>query len=178
MSRINRVPYGLQDLLGSQNFGDNPSELGGVVSPVLDMYQFMKLERREFVINAAGSTRTTPGNFSNIVVPQGEIWMVEMIGATMNKNAAWVVGEQVVITAALDAVVNSTFPTVEHPLGEIGSFECTGAASSGLFYFTKVFENPLILVGGETIYHVCSHISITTSNVAFNPMLSYTKLNV
>lgn len=40
MSRINRTPGGLQTLLGSQNFGDNPSELGPVVAPTLDLLPF------------------------------------------------------------------------------------------------------------------------------------------
>jgi len=40
MSIINRPPLGLQELLGSQNFGDNPKQLGGVVAPTLDMLPF------------------------------------------------------------------------------------------------------------------------------------------
>lgn len=40
MSRINRPPNGLQQLLGSQNFGDNPNELEKSVQPTLDMFGF------------------------------------------------------------------------------------------------------------------------------------------
>lgn len=40
MSQINRPPIGLQQLLGSQNFGDNPPQLGGVVAPTLDLLPF------------------------------------------------------------------------------------------------------------------------------------------
>ena len=40
MSQINRPPLGLQQLLGSQNFGDNPAELGQVVAPTIDLLPF------------------------------------------------------------------------------------------------------------------------------------------
>lgn len=38
MSKINRPPLGLQQLLGSQNFGENPSDLKQDVQPVLEMF--------------------------------------------------------------------------------------------------------------------------------------------
>lgn len=40
MSKINRPPLGLQQLLGSQNFGQNPTELEGSVRPSLDLLPF------------------------------------------------------------------------------------------------------------------------------------------
>lgn len=40
MSQINRPPLGLQQLLGSQNFGDNPDQLAQNVQPSLDLFPF------------------------------------------------------------------------------------------------------------------------------------------
>lgn len=40
MSRINRPPFGLQQLLGSQNFGKNPPDLAQVVQPTIDLTPF------------------------------------------------------------------------------------------------------------------------------------------
>lgn len=37
MSQVNRPPTGLQQLLGSQNFGDNPDQLLNEVRPTLDL---------------------------------------------------------------------------------------------------------------------------------------------
>lgn len=40
MSRINRPPLGLQQILGSQNFGVNPTELKQDVQPTVDLLPF------------------------------------------------------------------------------------------------------------------------------------------
>lgn len=40
MSQINRPPGGLQQLLGSQNFGKNPDQLAQTVQPTLDLFPF------------------------------------------------------------------------------------------------------------------------------------------
>lgn len=40
MSQINRPPLGLQQLLGSQNFGQNPRELAQTVQPTIDLFPF------------------------------------------------------------------------------------------------------------------------------------------
>lgn len=40
MSQINRPPIGLQQLLGSQNFGDNPDDLRQGVVPTIDLTPF------------------------------------------------------------------------------------------------------------------------------------------
>lgn len=59
MSQINRPPLGLQNLLGSQNFGDNPSELAQAVAPTLDLLPFygaglLRLKRSQGNLNAEG----------------------------------------------------------------------------------------------------------------------------
>lgn len=40
MSKINRPPLGLQQLLGSQNFGTNPADLEGKVRPTIELLPF------------------------------------------------------------------------------------------------------------------------------------------
>jgi hypothetical protein len=44
MSKIHRPPRGLQHLLGSQSFGQNPDELAQNVQPTLDMTGFYSAE--------------------------------------------------------------------------------------------------------------------------------------
>ena len=81
MSRINRVPFGLQDLLGSQNFGDNPSELSRVVAPTLEMTPFLTAERTSYVHTSA--SKSTNGQIVAQVVPDGEIWYLVGCGVSV-----------------------------------------------------------------------------------------------
>lgn len=44
MSKIHRPPRGLQHLLGSQSFGENPDQLAQVVTPTLDLTGYYSSE--------------------------------------------------------------------------------------------------------------------------------------
>jgi hypothetical protein len=74
VSRINRVPVGLQDLLGSQNLGRNPADLDQVVRPGVDMFPFWGLERMTWFRTAAVTVSTT-GQAATTTIPQGEAWI-------------------------------------------------------------------------------------------------------
>jgi len=73
MSRINRVPRGLQDLLGSTNQGDNPSELLGDVRAGFDIFPFWGAERLKAITNFTAnlSAATTLDH----AVPEGRVWL-------------------------------------------------------------------------------------------------------
>ena len=74
MSRINRLPWGLQDLLGSNSQGDNPSELMQDVRPQFDMLPLWAVERITFA-NAFRADAGAPGSSIQIVIPTGEMWI-------------------------------------------------------------------------------------------------------
>lgn len=82
MSQINRPPVGLQSLLGSQNFGDNPSDLAQQVLPQIDLFPFWAQQSLEL----AYETATSAGNGSIIElrVPDGKIW--GMLGADFGED--------------------------------------------------------------------------------------------
>jgi hypothetical protein len=94
MSQINRPPIGLQSLLGSQNFGENPSNLLQDVTSQLDLLPFygayLQKDVRE-IGNLIGR-----GNAVNITVPEGELWLpivvsgglIGQIGSTSNIRLA------------------------------------------------------------------------------------------
>jgi len=74
MSRINRLPRGLQDLLGSKNFGVNPSEMGQQVAPIHDLFPHWASER----LVARTTTATAPAAQTNVqtfTVPDDEVWL-------------------------------------------------------------------------------------------------------
>lgn len=81
MSQINRVPWGLQSLLGTKNFGKNPSDLAQSVLPTVDLgphlrYETMRTERNTGVIAAVGDT-------VEIEVPVNEAWQPITFGGNV-----------------------------------------------------------------------------------------------
>ena len=76
MSKINRPPLGLQQLLGSQNFGVNPTELEQSVKGTIDLFPFFGaplLDGRTTV-----GARASEGLITSIVLDR----RVALIGAT------------------------------------------------------------------------------------------------
>ena len=74
MSRVNRPPLGLQGLLGSQNFGDNPDELLQGIRPSLDLLPFLGsgLLKRYSITGS----RATAGSIVKTGDHVGEAWYV------------------------------------------------------------------------------------------------------
>lgn len=105
MSRINQPPRGLQDLLGSQNFGDNPSDLAETVIPSLEMLDFLSAEKIDFE-RIAGS-RTARGGNVGVVVPEGELWfMMEASGVGIPD----LVGDSLALEIDILEFPNAPFP--------------------------------------------------------------------
>lgn len=79
---INRLPAGLLGFIDVKAMGKNPAFFGDVVSPVVDLTPFYRSASRFRVI----STNIVPTgaftNVSNIVVPDGKVWLIENILAT------------------------------------------------------------------------------------------------
>ena len=88
MSAINRPPLGLQGLLGSKNFGDNPSELARTVQPTLDMLPFMGGTTLRG--NRISGGRTTLGLIAQLPVPSDEVWA--MIALSCGRAAGFTGG--------------------------------------------------------------------------------------
>lgn len=87
MSRINRVPAGLQSLLDSQNFGDNPSELSQVTAPTLELDKFLTKTLVRGTSDAG--LQSNIGDLRGVTVPEGELWELLNISARfVNTNAA------------------------------------------------------------------------------------------
>ena len=87
MSQINRVPWGLQSLLGSKNFGRNPSQLVEAVQPTLDMSGHLSYEllKGASVLN----TVTAAGQVAQLTVPDNEAWhLLSVSGRVTNASIA------------------------------------------------------------------------------------------
>lgn len=90
MSQINQPPFGLQALLGSKNFGDNPSVLAETVLPTVDLTMFLYAEK--IFYERTASVLNARGQANSINVPAGELWL--LLNATMRLEGANNVGTQ------------------------------------------------------------------------------------
>ena len=83
-TQITRVPLGLQNFLGSQAQGRNPSELNQEVQPTLDMTQWYVNETDRWYVEAGALPfdQTPPqGQDAVVTVPEGELWLVKRLSA-------------------------------------------------------------------------------------------------
>lgn len=151
MSQINRVPRGLQDFLGSQNFGDNPSELGSVVAPVLDITDYLKSERRFFNYNASAGVAVDGAVLSH-TVPSGELWYIE--GVSVGVGFAGVGGSWTAEFGYMHVnPLNSNQPTVPHPVISVGRVAPNAGAiiSSGFTILSAELPKWYPLFSGESL---------------------------
>lgn len=152
MSQINRVPQGLQDLLGSQNFGDNPSELGSVVAPTLDLERLLFAERRWFSYKLAANV-AVDGSFNVHTVPAGELWLVEncAVGVTLaGVGGSW----QGVFGVSATQLTNvDTAGALSVPVAGLGQLNANAGAiiGTGQAVFSHSFPKPLPFYPGEQI---------------------------
>lgn len=164
MSQISRVPKGLQDLLGSKNFGDNPSELGGVVAPTLDMFPFLAAERFDAVLQEDFPLTTAigDGTFAQVVVPDGEFWLLDSIGAGIKPDAGTPItaGDSVSISALISRLNASTLPGNNHPLMHILDYvnvAGAGVQESWLIQYPRLIP----VTPGSLISFVATQVNIT-----------------
>lgn len=126
MSRINRVPFGLQDLLGSQNLGVNPSDMAQQVAPTLDLFPFWSAERLTMYTDTAVEV-TARGAYLAYTVPLGEAWIpLWWSGALPGFEAA---GQEIRFTLNM-----LTFPNIALSASNVS------VATTGVFVATAVGE--------------------------------------
>lgn len=86
MALINRVPQGLLGLLDLKAQGENPAQLGPVVQGTLELRDLFALAQRGAVSQASTVTGlgVTAATFLNLIVPQGELWIVYGMTASLS----------------------------------------------------------------------------------------------
>lgn len=163
MSQINRVPFGLQDLLGSQNFGDNPSELSQVVAPTLDMTPFLTAERTSY--SYLSLTLAANAEIGTIVVPEGELWYCLGVGSAMKANSGLPANAYGCrISAFAFNLPTSTDPAQSHAMGRMVYDEPTPAALTTPQYQYASFEFPVpipIFSGSSIRFYLSGSYGIT-----------------
>lgn len=180
MSQINRVPSGLQGLLGSKNFGDNPKQLAGIVAPTIDMWPFLSIESfsasmtSDFPLTAAIGDAT----FAQHFVPDGEIWLVGRLTTSVQANAGPAAGDQLDVSVSASRIVGSNSAVLEHPLAFIMRHVHVIDGFPQVNYGYELARlTPL--VGGTLISFTASNVVITgVAQFLLDSVIWYYKLDV
>ncbi|MGI9457519.1 MAG: hypothetical protein ACR2NU_13225 [Aeoliella sp.] len=116
MSQINRPPLGLQELLGSQNFGDNPSQLAQSVVPTIDLFPFLATSTLK--IEGTSGGQTGEGELMRQALP-GRAAIVSLMAWMTN---GLIVGpEDIGFFFGLHGIADeSNFPGTEYLVGPSG----------------------------------------------------------
>jgi len=138
MSQINRPPLGLQQLLGSQNFGDNPDDLGQVVQPTVELFPFYAAGAMKMKHTAGG--RTTAGIISTVPI----FGAAAIIGVSVRRELMGV-AELLNIGITMDGLNSVGASASKIVLASTGPITYGIGVGFGLNY---TFPQPLIVESG------------------------------
>ena len=176
MSRINRVPSGLQDLLGSQNLGTNPADLSMVVAPTVDMFPFWAAERLTGwgQNNAAVSNSTV--DIATLVVPNGEAWMpLHMaVGVTL-ATVGDTINTRLIVGQFPNFGPGSIGPTLATTLASSPLFTAVANATGTSLEFSWPYR--VIYPAGVTFRWTRGGGDITAADAIASARLTYYRLN-
>lgn len=158
MSKINTPPIGLQDFLGSKNYGENPAQLGQVVSPMLDLAPFFGVYEQDIARDTG--VLTGRGIAATVEVPEGEAWYLLAAGGRIETAAAAAV---YAIAIELESAVGGLGATAGLPLA-MRYVENGNLVSGDLYAVTFQPPQPVILGPGSKLnLHV--YKSIATNQI-------------
>lgn len=177
MTQITRVPRGLQDFLGSQAFGKNPSELGDVVAPVLEMSPFLGIEKEKWHGEGFAPFNTTPANVS-VVVPDGELWLLREVGFLHN-GAALSVTDRYTASASLKNIPISSAPANPHPLSQTPyQYEIINPGVAYEEFQSWTLDNIVAWPGGEIEWWIRNIVVAGAGNFTSVAFLRYLELKI
>lgn len=161
MSKINTTPVGLQDFLGSKNFGRNPSELGQVVSPSLDLKPFLGVYEQRLA--RATDLRTGVGVCCSLTVPEGEAWYLIAVSARID-GAVAAANYRLAIT--LESPIGGIPTGIGMPLAEAGTG--VNLVAGDLFGVVYRPSEPQILNSGTILnLHYYKNVGVNQSGSLF-----------
>jgi len=176
MSKINRVPRGLQDLLGSSNQGENPAESLREVRPTFDMFPFWASER----LRVKNTGSFNPGKAAPLffTVPTNELWFVQSISSTTDNNTAGAT-MQIAFQHRLQNVQDDTVPgTNITPVGQSDVFIFTGSTTTSVLGYTQYFDRPLVVPPDTIISSLITFLENSNAAAFWQLNLVYWRFNV
>lgn len=123
MISVSNLPIGLLSLLDAKSFGEMPREMSSTYLGVIDVWQQIMLNKREYLDSGASVPavlNTTVLFSTNLTVPQNEFWYVwhfDVQSASMGAGASIRIAPQLHVRTNADITVG-------------GSRGATGAAAT------------------------------------------------
>ena len=174
MPQITRVPLGMQKQLGLQTQGDNPSELGQIITPGFDIQRYYDLRQNFWELAAA--TVTTDA-VSEITVPDGEVWLVQLMSVAVRPTGT-TAGDTVQIASYGYQFQNSDSGAF-HGLANFGTFSDVGGGGNAHYYAKSRSVSPtLIFFGGAAIRFAYNDVVVTSGSFAVNVAINYVRIEV
>ena len=176
MSLVNTPPFGLQDLLGSRNFGKNPSELVETIQPTIDMLPYLDYDN--FRIESISGSVNIIGASVTIEIPDSEIWNVVSVSASyLNAFAA---GASARIRVSVDGERNSTGFQVPANLafGPINPAPLNAASTAVRNGFGWVPPRPVSWGAGTVFTWTCVDLDLNAgASVTMSGSVAFFKLS-
>lgn len=150
MTAINRVPRGLQSLLDTKSKGVNPSDLGQVISPIVDLGN---LFYADLILRTATANQINPGVgafAAPVAVPAGETWAVRSWGFTVIRTGGTGI-------AAIHGALLVPLGALVHPVTDDLSRNLTAVNNS--LTVGKVFTDPVLVSNGASVGCVLGEIA-------------------
>lgn len=149
MGRINTPPYGLQYLLGSTNFGDNPSELGDATLPTLEQFKFLGARNIHYARTSV--TFTARNQTIPINIPTNEAW--EMISVAVGVFGFNDIASEMRLRVDIRNQPNAAGANIGMPVFETGILTPGASGNIGdVLGETFAFPTTYILQPGSSLF--------------------------
>lgn len=172
MSGINRLPRGLLKYLDIQAQGQNPDQIGPVVSSILNLEPFYRSSVRYEYRQQERFDIALTSDVITWAVPDDEIWLVHQAGCTI-LNTSGAVGAA---SADVRVVGPGTLAGYGMPVTPMASktagFQVQERVSAG-----QTFSAPLVLTGGYSI-QCAPGLVITVAAITMSMSMIYNRLQV
>lgn len=171
MGIINKLPWGLQDFLGSVSQGTNPANLLQDVRPSLEIFPFLSgndlrvYDVAEQAVNSAGDIHTKAVN-------TGEIWLVLNVGAGVRSDTA---GDTLEASVGLKRVKGHTNTNFEAGLHGFPAWTAIG----GTLQFNQAVNFPQMIpvTAGVGIVWKATNV-VSVGDLLLQPSVLYYRLRV
>ena len=176
MSQITRVPLGLQKALGLETQGDNPSDLAQSIGPGIDLTRYYDLRQRFWWL----ALRDVTGDGSdNAVVPEGEIWLLNLISVACRPFATTLNDNMSVDVYVRDVQNDATGNGLQfHGLAELGNFSDPIGGGAANYQAKSQRMDMLPMFGGTTIRFAYNQTVVTSGSFNTRVALEYLRIQI
>lgn len=157
MSRINRVPHGLQDILGSVSQGDNPNDILTEVRAITDLFPLWAMER--LAVSRVSATLVSLGTNMDLPIPDGELWIPHAFSTGI--VGANTVGDEFAMEMLILNTPNIFGTTSRFWSSEVHTFSQIGELRT----FTYTFPFPIAFGAGTVFRFSPSRLAQTVNNI-------------